>query len=91
MALKKKFGDGYLVTVSLTDDASERDRDAIERLAKRMLQDVTPSYPAERVLKLRVPDDNADAMPEFFRTLEERRDELLIDDLLLSLTSMEEV
>ena len=92
LVLKKKFGAGYLVSITMKRQG-EAARRRVEALCREFAPNMTATSPTPAMLRLRVPDggDADQTLGAMFRELENRQQELDIEDFILSLTTLEEV
>eukprot|EP00474_Spongospora_subterranea_P009421 CRZ09879.1 hypothetical protein [Spongospora subterranea] len=85
--LKQKYGSGYRITV-LADRSKQQ---AIQNLFINGLKGCTLMGVEEGGQKFNVPRECTEKLPDFFMDLENRRKEFGIDDIQLSLSTLEEV
>ena len=88
MFLKNKYGKGYHVTIVKHSGCKERP------LTNVITQYAPDAYVNENLnteITYVIPKTNSSKMPELFRNLERRKQELLIRDLGISETTLEEV
>jgi ABC-type multidrug transport system ATPase subunit/phosphodiesterase/alkaline phosphatase D-like protein len=88
LTLKRKYGDGVLVTLTLVDKSYDKQ---VQRHVERMLSGATLTRVAD-VVKVRVPNGNSsEQLADFFEVLERERDPLGVVDMSVALSSMEDV
>eukprot|EP01026_Neomeris_dumetosa_P039658 TRINITY_DN3260_c0_g1_i6.p1 TRINITY_DN3260_c0_g1~~TRINITY_DN3260_c0_g1_i6.p1 ORF type:complete len:980 (-),score=135.90 TRINITY_DN3260_c0_g1_i6:302-3241(-) len=101
LRLKQKFGAGYLLGVSVVPQQSASaktiNKEAQEKAAKEVKEffnqqmDLKAVSEDKAYIHFVIPKDKEERLPQFLALLEEKKDELKISDIQLSLTTLQDV
>jgi len=92
--LKNKFGAGYRVTLTIRgsdENEWETNGKKVQAFFKEQLKDLEMTSFKLAIMEYKVPRAMLSILPIFFKELEDKQDELGVEHIQLSMTTLEEV